>query len=151
MEIGSRLYSVYQCSHCHYAETAGRDISDAWTRCEHCGARTVALERTELIDGGRYERRHYRCRNCGHDSHSDHRRQSDNDELLRGMLLGALLNSGRIEAAGVVVASAEAADLAEVASVEAPRVVVVPPVAGSLSSIPLRYELALRLAVSRRG
>ena len=27
--------------------------------------------------------------------HSDHRRQSDNDELLRGMLLGALLNSGR--------------------------------------------------------
>ena len=95
MEIGSRLYSVYQCSHCHYAETAGRDISDAWTRCEHCGARTVALERTELIDGGRYERRHYRCRNCGHDSHSDHRRQSDNDELLRGMLLGALLNSGR--------------------------------------------------------
>ena len=95
MEIGSRLYSVYQCSHCHYAETAGRDISDAWTRCEHCGARTVALERTELIDGGRYERRHYCCRNCGHDSHSDHRRQSDNDELLRGMLLGALLNSGR--------------------------------------------------------
>ena len=45
-----------------------------------------------------------------------------------------------IEAAGV--AEASAADLAEVASVEAPRVVVVPPVAGSLSSIPLRYELA---------
>ena len=47
-----------------------------------------------------------------------------------------------IEAAGVVEASAAEADLAEVASVEAPRVVVVPPVAGSLSSIPLRYELA---------
>ena len=49
-----------------------------------------------------------------------------------------------IEVAGVAEAEAEAAaaDLAEVASVEAPRVVVVPPVAGSRSSIPLRYELA---------
>ena len=37
-----------------------------------------------------------------------------------------------IEVAGVAEASVEAADLAEVASVEAPRVVVVPPVAGSL-------------------
>ena len=41
-------------------------------------------------------RRHYRCRQLrGTIRIADHRRQSDNDELLRGMLLGALLNSGR--------------------------------------------------------
>lgn len=92
MEVGARAYSVYRCSHCHYTERIGRDISDHWMRCERCGARTVTLENRELFQGGRYERLHFRCLHCGNSSHSDHRRQSDQDNLTKLLLLDALLS-----------------------------------------------------------
>lgn len=92
LEVGSRTYSVYRCTHCHYTERIGRDLSDQWMRCERCGARTVTLENRELSQGGRYERLHFRCLHCGNSSHSDHRRQSDQDNLTKLLLLDALLS-----------------------------------------------------------
>lgn len=92
LEVGSRAYSVYRCTHCHYTERIGRDLSDQWMRCERCGARTVTLENRELSQGGRYERLHFRCLHCGNSSHSDHRRQSDQDNLTKLLLLDALLS-----------------------------------------------------------
>lgn len=92
MEVGSRTYSVYRCTHCHYTERIGRDLSNQWMRCERCGARTVTLENRELFQGGRYERLHFRCLHCGNSSHSDHRRQSEQDNLTKLLLLDALLS-----------------------------------------------------------
>ena len=92
MELGSRYYHAYSCSHCAHVEVEGQDLAPHWHVCERCGARTVSLERKEPIQRGRYRvRLHYRCHYCGHTTHEDHDDDSAQKAQVASILMGALI------------------------------------------------------------
>ena len=92
MELGSRYYHVYSCSHCAHIEVEGQDLAPHWHVCERCGARTVSLERKEPIQRGRYRvRLHYRCHYCGNTTYEDHDDDSAQKAQVASMLVGALI------------------------------------------------------------
>ena len=92
MELGSRYYHAYSCSHCAHVEVEGQDLAPHWHVCERCGARTVSLERKEPIQRGRYSvRLHYRCHYCGNTTHEDHDDDSAQKAQVASILMGAFI------------------------------------------------------------
>ena len=93
MELGSRYYHVYTCSHCAHVEVEGQDLAPHWHVCERCGARTVSLERKEPIQRGRYRvRLHYLCHYCGNTTYEDHDDESAQKAQVASILMGALIS-----------------------------------------------------------
>lgn len=92
VELGSRYYLAYACSHCAHVEIEGRNLAPHWHVCKRCGARTVSLERKEPIQRGRYRvRLHYLCHYCGNTTHEDHDEDSGQKAQVASILMGALI------------------------------------------------------------